>query len=112
MPNLVDRKCRACEDKNLKPFVRADMEDYLMDVPRWILSLDEKKISRTFEFKNFVQAIDFVSGVVADIAEGEGHHPDISIQYNKVVLELWTHSIDGLSENDFIVAAKIDAIFP
>ena len=70
-----------------------------------------RKISREFQFKNFIEAIDFVSRSVADIAEVDGHHPDIHVFYNKVLLELWTHSIGGLSENDFIVASKINQAY-
>jgi 4a-hydroxytetrahydrobiopterin dehydratase len=63
---------------------------------------------KEFKFVDFIGAINFVN-LVADIAEEEGHHPDIHIFYNKVRLELSTHAIGGLSENDFILAAKIDA---
>ncbi|HEY4479304.1 MAG TPA: 4a-hydroxytetrahydrobiopterin dehydratase, partial [Candidatus Paceibacterota bacterium] len=77
-------------------------------VPGWNLSEDGKKISKEFKFKDFIGAINFVERV-ADVAEMEDHHPDIHVYYNKVVLELWTHAIGGLSENDFIVAAKVDA---
>lgn len=73
--------------------------------------MDDKinKISKEFKFKDFIGAINFVDNV-AGIAEEEGHHPDIYIFYNKVLIELSTHSIGGLSENDFILAAKIDNI--
>lgn len=68
-----------------------------------------KKIHHVFEFKDFDQAMEFVHAV-ADIANEQQHHPDIHIQYNKVTIELWTHVVDGLTENDFIVAAKIERI--
>ncbi|TSC77471.1 MAG: hypothetical protein G01um101433_581 [Parcubacteria group bacterium Gr01-1014_33] len=68
-----------------------------------------RKIQREFTFKSFVKAMAFVDRV-ADIAEIEDHHPDIHIYYNRVVIELWTHAIGGLSENDFIVAAKIETM--
>jgi len=77
-------------------------------VPGWMLDEKGQKISKEFKFKDFIGAINFVN-YIAEIAESEGHHPDIKINYNKVLLELWTHAIGGLSENDFIVAAKIDA---
>jgi 4a-hydroxytetrahydrobiopterin dehydratase len=112
MPNLANKRCVPCEDKNMKPLAGEELGNYLIDVPKWLLNADAKKISREFKFKNFLEAVDFISGPIADIAEAEGHHPDIHIFYNKVDLDLWTHSIGGLSENDFIVAAKIDAIFP
>lgn len=71
--------------------------------------LKEDKIEREFKFKDFKEAMVFVNKV-AEIAEGEGHHPDMEIKYNKVEIELSTHAIHGLSENDFIVAAKIDKL--
>lgn len=83
------------------------MQDFLDEVHHWALAKDGKSISRMFEFKDFIGAVNFVD-MVADIAEGEGHHPDIMIEYNKVTLTLSTHSIGELTENDFIVAAKID----
>ena len=66
-------------------------------------------IGREFEFKDFKEAMTFVNNV-ADLAETEGHHPDITIHWNKVKLDLWTHSVDGLTENDFIVASKINKL--
>jgi 4a-hydroxytetrahydrobiopterin dehydratase len=69
--------------------------------------VDGKKIQNTFRFKNFVEAMAFVNRIVP-VAEKEGHHPDIHIYYSKVTIVLWTHAINGLSENDFILAAKIE----
>jgi 4a-hydroxytetrahydrobiopterin dehydratase len=106
--DLLKRKCKPCEDKNLKPMSKADAQDFLDEVPTWTLNDKAEKISKEFKFSDFIGAINFVERV-ADVAEMEGHHPDIHIHYNKVLLELWTHNIGGLSENDFIVAAKIDA---
>ncbi len=122
--NLLNKKCKACEDKKLKPFSKEEAQDYLDFAPGWFLSdpstalgASALKIHKEFLFKDFVQAIRFINRV-ADIAEMEGHHPDIYVFYNKVNLELWTHAIGGpstgaattggLSENDFILAAKID----
>lgn len=68
-----------------------------------------KKIRHQFKFKTFPEAIAFVDKIVP-IAEAEGHHPDIHIYYNKVLIELWTHAIGGLSENDFIMAVKIESL--
>ena len=75
----------------------------------WILTDDGKKIARNFNFKDFKEAMVFVNKV-AGAAEAEGHHPDISISWNKVKLQLSTHAIGGLSTNDFIFAAKINAL--
>jgi len=71
--------------------------------------VDGKKLSREFEFKDFKEAMVFVNKV-AEVAEAEGHHPDIYIFYSKVRLELWTHSAGGLSENDFTLAEKINKL--
>ncbi|OGI59487.1 hypothetical protein A3C60_01585 [Candidatus Nomurabacteria bacterium RIFCSPHIGHO2_02_FULL_37_45] len=106
--DLLKKKCIPCEKKGIKPFDKMQAEEYMVDVPGWILDEKAQKISKEFKFADFIGAINFVERV-ADIAEMEGHHPDIHINYNKVLLELWTHAIGGLSENDFIVAAKIDA---
>lgn len=82
---------------------------YLAEVLGWDIIDGGKKISKTFEKKDFLSALSFVNDV-GKISEEEGHHPDIHIFYNKVRIELWTHAIEGLSENDFILAAKIDAV--
>lgn len=91
-----------------KPLSREEAERYISEVEGWTLDGEGKKISKEFKFRDFIGAINFMERV-ADVAEMEDHHPDIHIHYNKVVLELWTHAIGGLSENDFIVAAKVNA---
>ena len=106
---LTQKKCIPCEDKSVKPFSKKDIAPYMKQVPKWELAKNSKKISRTWLLKDFVAAIKFVNAI-GKVAEKNAHHPDIVISYNKVTLELWTHSIGGLSENDFIVAAKIDAM--
>ena len=109
MNNLLKKKCVPCEKGNIDPFLPEEIRNYMPDVPEWKLSDDSKSISREFKFKDFIGAVNFVNNI-ADIAEEEGHHPDIDIRYNKVLLTLITHAIGGLSENDFIVAVKIDAV--
>ncbi len=106
--DLTKKICVSCEGKGIKPFSFSDAKKYLDEVQGWTLDEEAKKISKEFRFKDFIGAINFVERV-ADVAEMEGHHPDIHVHYNKVLLELSTHAIGGLSENDFIVAAKIDA---
>lgn len=93
----------------MKPFSKKEAVGYIQEVPQWELSKNAKKISRTWLFKNFVTAMKFINNI-AVLAEKEGHHPDIFVSYNKVIIDIWTHSIKGLSENDFIVAAKINRI--
>ena len=81
--------------------------DHLKELNQW--SIEKNNIKKSFKFKDFREAMRFVNAV-ANIAEQEGHHPDMTISYNKVLLTLTTHAIGGLSRNDFIVAAKIDEI--
>lgn len=106
--NLTQRKCVPCEGGTL-PFAQEKVEEYLKEVAGWELK-DNKLIFKMFSFKSFKEAIDFVNQV-AGIAEEEQHHPDIYIHYKKVTLELTTHAIKGLSENDFIMASKIDMMY-
>ena len=110
--DLNKRKCIPCEDKSLKPFDLERAEEYMVDIKGWILNDKEDvlKISREFIFRDFIDALEFVNRV-GDLAETEGHHPDILIHsWNKVLITLYTHSIGGLSENDYILAAKINDI--
>lgn len=107
--NLKNKKCAPCEKGKIKPFTKTKAKMFSKEVDGWKLSESGKEISKSYSFNNFKNGMDFVNNV-ADIAEKEGHHPNIQINYNKVKLNLKTHSIGGLSENDFIVAAKIDAM--
>lgn len=103
---LAEQKCVRCTEGAV-PLSRMEAEELAKEIPSWILK--DNAIEREFIFKDFRAAIDFVDKV-AEIAEAEGHHPDISINYNKVLLKLWTHKIGGLSRNDFIMAAKVDRV--
>lgn len=108
MMGLTARKCVACEG-GIPPLSGAALEPYLKEVKGWSLTNGEKMIRKEFAFPDFKSALAFVNKV-GDIAESEGHHPDVQLGWGKVVIELSTHAIKGLSENDFILAAKIDAI--
>jgi len=77
----------------------------------WMLASDNKSISRTFGFRNYYQTLAFVNAL-AWIAHGEDHHPDLEVGYNRCLVRYSTHAVDGLSENDFICAARIDALLP
>ena len=103
---LTAQKCKPCE-KGTPPLSAEEAGELAKDVPAW--TLHEQSIEREFRFSDFREAIDFVDRV-ADLAEEEGHHPDIHISYSRVRLELSTHKIGGLSQNDFILAAKIDEL--
>ena len=108
MDKLSDKKCVPCEG-GLDPMTREDFEVYLEQVVGWTIR-DDKFIEREFQFKDFVEAMAWVNKV-AEIAEAEGHHPDIYIHgWNNVKITLWTHAIGGLSINDFVVATKIDRL--
>lgn len=108
MENLSKQKCEPCEG-GVEPLTRAQFENYLDQVQDWDV-IDDKRIEKLFQFKNFKEALVFVNNV-GDLAESEGHHPDINLHgWNKVLITLWTHAIGGLSLNDFIVARKIDEI--
>lgn len=102
------KKCIPCEEK-VPPLSIEQIHECLTQTPGWMLSKDQKNISHTYTFADFIGSVDFVNHI-ADIAEQEGHHPDIAIHYNNVTLTLWTHAVGGLSENDFILAAKIDSM--
>ena len=94
----------------MPPLSAEQVRAYLAAVPAWDLSEDGKRIRREYRVKNFVTALDFFNRV-GRIAEEEGHHPDLHLTgYRHVVVELWTHALGGLSENDFILAAKIDQL--
>ncbi len=108
MSGLLQKKCIPCNE-DLPPLKKSEAEEYLQEVPEWGLVETGNKIIREFTFDSFMHAIRFVDRV-AKIADEEGHHPDIHINYKKVKLELITHNIKGLSENDFIMAAKIDQV--
>ena len=106
---LEQKRCVPCEGK-ISPMSAAQEQDYIKRIEGWKLVTEgTHRIKREFTFEDFVQAMGFVNKV-ADTAEEEGHHPDIYIYYNKVVLELHTHAVGGLFENDFIMAAKINTI--
>lgn len=107
--DLLSRHCVPCEG-GMEPLARTTAEAYLTATPGWDLVLDEpSRLTRKLKFKDFAEAMQFINRV-ADVAEEEGHHPDFSVSWNRVTLELTTHAIGGLSENDFIMAAKINDV--
>ena len=106
--SLASKHCVPCRG-GIPPLEEEAARRMLADVPDWKLEESGTRLTRRFEFQDFKKAIDFVNRV-AEVAEEEGHHPDIAIHWNKVDLVLWTHKIGGLHENDFILAAKIDRL--
>jgi 4a-hydroxytetrahydrobiopterin dehydratase len=106
---LTQKQCVPCEG-GVPPMSREEVEAQLRSLPSWHLTPDGQRIRREWRAKHFLAAIDFFQQVAA-LAESEGHHPDLHlVGYRNVAIELWTHAIGGLSENDFILAAKIDQI--
>ena len=103
---LVQKRCRPCEG-GLSPFTREQAQQYLSGLEGWSPSEDGKAIRKEYKFKNFREVIAFFNKI-AQVSEEENHHPDLKIGYSRVAVELSTHAIKGLSENDFILAAKFD----
>jgi len=108
MTNWAQKRCMPCEG-GVKPFTPEEVKKHLLSLPGWNLSEDGKAIRKEYKFKNFKEVIAFFNRI-ALIAEEENHHPDLKIGYSRVQVELSTHAIKGLSENDFILAAKLDAV--
>ena len=107
MTELADQQCVPCRG-GVPPLKGKDLENLQQSVPQWNV-INEHHILRTFSFPDFKQALDFVNRVGA-LAEEQGHHPDILLAWGKAEITLWTHKIDGLTESDFVMAAKIDRL--
>jgi 4a-hydroxytetrahydrobiopterin dehydratase len=105
--DLASKTCVPCRG-GIPPLSADEARELLSKALEWSLEENGTRLKRRFEFEDFVKAMAFVNRV-ADIAEEQGHHPDIAIHWNKVDLVLWTHAIGGL-ENDFILAAKVDRL--
>ena len=105
---LTSKKCVPCQGE-IPPLNEKNAKMFLQRVKGWELIDSATKITKEYKFKNFVEAIAFVNKV-AQVCESEGHHSNIEINYNKVKLTNFTHKINGLHENDFILAAKIDEL--
>lgn len=108
MPELADKTCVPCKG-GVEPFKAGAIAAVQKQVPKWKV-INDHHITREFTFPDFSQALDFVNRI-GEVAEEQGHHPDILLTWGKVEVTLWTHKIDGLSESDFIMAAKIDRLF-
>ena len=108
-PALSDRHCRPCEG-GVQPYSRTAAEAALAQLsPDWRLIEDGKAIRREFSFRNFFRTMSFVNAL-AHVANVEDHHPDLNVGYNYCHVRFSTHAIGGLSENDFICAAKLDRL--
>jgi len=109
MKELNQKKCLPCT-KASGALASQELNQFLLELGESWKIEDGKKLSKPFIFKNFKEALSFVNQVGA-LAEQEGHHPDLLLSYGKVLLELFTHKVGGLTENDFILAEKIDALY-
>jgi 4a-hydroxytetrahydrobiopterin dehydratase len=106
---LTRQHCKPCEG-GVPPLSRAEVQERLPAVPQWRLSDDAKRLRHEWRVKDFATALDFFQRV-GQLAEAENHHPDLHLTgYRNAALELSTHAVGGLTENDFILAAKIDLL--
>lgn len=106
---LTEKKCVPCEG-GVEPCPLPQAQSQLVKLPGWYLTHSGKRIRKDWTVKNFVSGMDFFNKVT-ELAEADGHHPDIHLEgYKNAWIEIWTHAIGGLSENDFILAAKIDKL--
>jgi 4a-hydroxytetrahydrobiopterin dehydratase len=109
MSELTEKKCKPC-DGNVAPLTRDEAQTLMKQLNAdWQLSADDKSLHREWKFRNFFHTMSFINAV-AHIANAEDHHPDLEIGYGMCRMKFTTHAIGGLSENDFICAAKVDAL--
>src|SRR5262245_36315011 len=104
---LADKKCVPCRG-GVPPLNAAEIVPLLQQLHGWEVENDRKLI-KSFPFKNFVDPVKFVNAIT-EVAETEGHHPDLYVRWGEVKVYIWTHKVDGLTESDFIMAAKIDKV--
>lgn len=105
---LVSKRCANCPPGS--PALTSEQQAMLShEVPEW-KNLDGTRIQREYRFKTYLDGVAWVQ-LAGAVADAEDHHPDIVIRYRKVLVEVWTHTVNGLSENDYILAAKLDAAY-
>lgn len=107
MSGLAARRCVPCWG-GVPPLKGEELTPLLKQLSGWEV-INEQHLSKEYRFPDFVTALAFVNRV-GQVAEAEGHHPDISLSWGRVGIQIWTHKIDGLTESDFFLAAKIDAL--
>ena len=108
MAELAQQKCTPCQG-GVDPLTEQEATNMLAQTPEWSLIENATKIRREFKFQNFVEALEFTNNI-GEIAEQEGHHPDLELGWGYVNVTVQTHKIGGLHENDFIYASKVDAV--
>uniref|UniRef100_A0A7C9DUG0 4a-hydroxytetrahydrobiopterin dehydratase n=1 Tax=Opuntia streptacantha TaxID=393608 RepID=A0A7C9DUG0_OPUST len=112
MDDLAAKKCVPCNSKDLRPMGEEIANELITKVPGWTIVNEggKLKLSQSWKVKSFIKGLEFFQAV-ANVAEREGHHPDLHlVGWNNVTIEIWTHAIGGLTENDFILAAKISGL--
>jgi 4a-hydroxytetrahydrobiopterin dehydratase len=107
MTELASKTCVPCKG-GVPPLKGEQLDALRQQVPEWEV-VEEHHLRRHFRFKNFPEALDFVNKV-GELAEEQGHHPDIYLGWGRVEVTVWTHKINGLTESDFIFAAKVDTL--
>jgi len=108
MPSLAEKTCVPCKG-GIPPLQGEELRKLMQQLPQW-KAIKDHHIVRTYPFPDFKKALDFVNRV-GGVAEEQGHHPDILLGWGKAEITLWTHKIDGLTESDLIMAAKIDRLY-
>nr|WP_319399518.1 4a-hydroxytetrahydrobiopterin dehydratase [uncultured Carboxylicivirga sp.] len=108
MKDFIDRNCVPCKG-GIPPLNEEEVKERMEQLERW-KAVNNHHLQRSFEFKDFQSALVFVNQV-GQVAEQENHHPEICFTWGKVDIRIWTHKIDGLHDNDFILAAKITNLF-
>ena len=108
LEKLFEKQCKPCEG-GVDPLPHHRVNRYLEQLPGWHISIDQKSIGRKFEFKGFFRTISFINAL-AWITNQQGHHPDFSAGYDYCQVNFTTHAIGGLSENDFICAARVNVL--
>jgi len=108
MSALLGKRCKPCEG-GIPALGESDTKRLMQQVSGWSLDEGVARISRSFQFKNYYETIAFVNAI-AWISHGEDHHPDLEVGYNRCVVRFSTHAVNGLTENDFICAAKVNAL--
>ena len=106
---LASQTCVPCRG-GVPPLKGEELRQILQEVPQW-KAVNEHHVTRAFTFPDFKQALAFVNRV-GEVAEQQGHHPDILLTWGKAEITMWTHKIDGLTRSDLIMAAKIDQLYP